>query len=68
MAFGVRDLDFDQEEWLQLNLEFLMGQSFYTSYCREKFEKRKMKNTRKTSKMLALQKYDLAQFSSEPTT
>jgi predicted metal-dependent HD superfamily phosphohydrolase len=43
---------FSDEEWYELNLQFLKAHQFHTSYCRDKYGKRKQKNLERVESLL----------------
>lgn len=44
---NTRNKIYTDEEWLQLNIDFLSNHSYHTPYCRENFDDRKKKNIKK---------------------
>lgn len=43
----LKEKEYTDDEWIQINIDFLTNHRYYTSFCRENFEKAKRKNIKR---------------------
>lgn len=48
-----KNLSYSDNEWYQLNIDFLLAHKFQTAYCRKQYAPQKDKNVRKLRKLLS---------------
>lgn len=48
-----KNLSYSDNEWYQLNIDFLLAHKFQTAYCRKQYASQKDKNVRKLRKLLS---------------